>query len=124
MTEVQIKKLFEGCTTEKTVYQRLKKYGLVYEDARAMGECDYFNISAESPMHNLIFCKCETWEGNKMKTYQENKSRVREMAIDWQIEASENDYSYGELADFQDIFYRLGKRYGLLKEFRENGIPC
>ena len=44
MTEMQIKKLFGGCTTEKTVYQRLKKYGLVYEDARAMGECDYFNV--------------------------------------------------------------------------------
>ena len=44
MTEMQIKKLFSGCTTEKTVYHRLKKYGLVYEDARAMGECDYFNV--------------------------------------------------------------------------------
>ena len=59
-----------------------------------------------------------------MKTYQENKSRVREMAIDWQIEASENSYSYGELAYFGEIFRKLGKRYGLLREFRENGIPC
>ena len=59
-----------------------------------------------------------------MKTYQENKSRVREMAIDWQIEASENDYSYGELSYFGEIFRKLGKRYGLLREFRENGIPC
>ena len=44
MTEQQIKKLFSGCTTEKTVYDRLKRYGLDYEDARAMGECDYFNV--------------------------------------------------------------------------------
>lgn len=59
-----------------------------------------------------------------MKTYQENKERVRQMAIDWQIEASEHDYSYGELSDFAEIFNRLGKRYGLLREFRENDIPC
>ena len=44
MTEQQIKKLFSGCTTEKTVYQRLEKHGLPYEDARASGECDYFNV--------------------------------------------------------------------------------
>lgn len=59
-----------------------------------------------------------------MKTYQENKERVRQMAIDWQIEASENCYSYGELAYFGEIFNLLGKRYGLLREFRENAIPC
>ena len=59
-----------------------------------------------------------------MKTYQENKERVRQMAIEWQYETSEHDYSYGELSDFAEIFNRLGKRYGLLREFRENAIPC
>lgn len=59
-----------------------------------------------------------------MKTYQENKERVRQMAIECQYEASEHDYSYGELSDFAEIFNRLGKRYGLLREFRENAIPC
>ena len=44
MTEAQIKKLFDGCTTEKAVYARLKRYNLPFTDARAMGECDYFNI--------------------------------------------------------------------------------
>lgn len=32
--------------------------------------------------------------------------------------------SYSELAEVGERFYMLGKRYGLLKEFRENGIPC
>lgn len=59
-----------------------------------------------------------------MKTYQEKKEDARQIAIDWQIEASEHDYSYGELAYFGEIFNRLGKRYGLLREFRENAIPC
>lgn len=44
MTEAQIKKLFDGCTTEKTIYARLKRYKLPFTDARALGECEYFNI--------------------------------------------------------------------------------
>lgn len=57
-------------------------------------------------------------------TYAERKENVREEAIDWQYEASEKNLSYGELAEAGDYFYKMGKRYGLLREFRENGIPC
>lgn len=56
--------------------------------------------------------------------YQRAKENAREKAIDWQLEASEKDYSYGDLANFRVYFYELGRRYGLLREFRENGIPC
>ena len=57
-------------------------------------------------------------------TYAERKENAREIAIDWQIEESERSLSYGELAEAGEYFYKLGKRYGLLREFRENGIPC
>jgi hypothetical protein len=30
--------------------------------------------------------------------------------------------SWGELADWQEHFEKLGRRYGLLQEFRENSI--
>lgn len=33
-----------------------------------------------------------------------------------------DDIKFGELYEFGAYFERLGKRYGLLKEFRENGI--
>lgn len=56
------------------------------------------------------------------KTYQEKKEAAREQAIDWQLWASEQNLSYGELADYADHFERLGRRYGLLQEFRENAI--
>lgn len=56
--------------------------------------------------------------------YQRAKENAREKAIDWQLESSEKDYSYGDLANFGVYFYKLGRRYGLLREFRENGIPC
>jgi len=32
------------------------------------------------------------------------------------------EYSYSDLARCQRYFEKLGRRYGLLKEFRENGI--
>lgn len=43
-------------------------------------------------------------------------------AIEWQLDYGNHNYSYGELADFCEYFRRLGKRYGLLREFHENGI--
>lgn len=59
------------------------------------------------------------------KTYAENKERARDIAIEWShIAAEQGNLSYSELAEAGDYFYRLGKRYGLLREFRENAIPC
>ena len=57
-----------------------------------------------------------------MKTYQERKAEARQAAIDWQMDSTEQNYSYGELYEFRTHFEQLAKRYGLLKEFRENGI--
>ena len=54
--------------------------------------------------------------------YRENKERVRNEAIEWQLSFADHDYSWGELLVFQTRFEKLGRRYGLLKEFRENGI--
>ena len=57
-----------------------------------------------------------------MKSYQRAKRNARERAIEWQHDFDNHNYSYGELAYWGDYFYRLGQRYGLLTEFRENGI--
>ena len=63
---------------------------------------------------------------DKMKstktTYARNKAVARHEAIDWQNDFCNHNYSYGELAEFGYYFEKLGRRYGLLKEFRENGI--
>ena len=55
-------------------------------------------------------------------TYETKKEMARQEAIDWQNDFCNYNYSYGELAEFGYYFEKLGKRYGLLKEFRENGI--
>lgn len=55
-------------------------------------------------------------------TYQEQKGSAIDTAIEWQKKVAESDYSYEEYADAYDYFSKLAKRYGLIREFRENGI--
>ena len=57
-----------------------------------------------------------------MSKYYEKKAEIREQAIMWQLDFNNHNYSWKELADYGEYFYKQGKRYGLLKEFRENGI--
>lgn len=56
--------------------------------------------------------------------YKELKEKARQIAIDWQNTDADFQYSYEGLAMIGEYFYKLGKRFGLLREFRENGIPC
>lgn len=55
-------------------------------------------------------------------TYQQQKEKARQKAIEWQYENSQEPMSYGELANTTRYFMALAKRYGLVKEFTENGI--
>ena len=55
-------------------------------------------------------------------TYQQGKERARERAIEWQHAFQNQAYGYKDLAEWADVFERLGKRYGLIREFKENGI--
>lgn len=44
------------------------------------------------------------------------------MAVDYSYESGELVQSYAEVAEMGAKFEKLGRRYGLLREFRENGI--
>ena len=57
-----------------------------------------------------------------MSRYARAKENARQKAMDWQTDYYNNNYSYGELASFMEYFAKLAKRYGLITEFRENGI--
>ena len=57
-----------------------------------------------------------------MTTYAQKKAEAQQEAIDYQTTKATKPMSYTELAHYSDYFTKLGKRYGLLKEFRENGI--
>ena len=55
------------------------------------------------------------------KTYAEKQSNLQDKAIEFQY-ADEGGLSWSEFAEVTDFFARYGKRFGLLREFRENGI--
>lgn len=55
------------------------------------------------------------------KTYEEKKENLRQLAIDFQLSDIIN-LSYGELAEIYTFFKKNAKRYGLIQEFKENGI--
>lgn len=54
--------------------------------------------------------------------YEKRKAEVREEAIKYSYSDEEEELSYEELANKQAYFRRLGKRYGLLREFKKNAI--
>lgn len=57
-----------------------------------------------------------------MNKYQKNKARTRQTAQAWQSAMAEAVTTWAELAEATTYFEKLGKRYGLIKEFKENGI--
>ena len=57
-----------------------------------------------------------------MNTYQKAKERARNKAIEWQLDFNNHNYSWEELANYKNYFEGLAKRYGLVREFRGNGI--
>lgn len=51
-----------------------------------------------------------------------SKEEARQIAIDWQFWASNKSLSYSELATYGHYFEKLGRKFHLIKEFKENGI--
>ena len=47
---------------------------------------------------------------------------ARDVAIEWQHWVSEQNLSYGELAEWQSFFEELAERFDLTEEFTENGV--
>lgn len=57
-----------------------------------------------------------------MTTYKNRKAAARDAAIMVQQEAAEQSQSWEEVAETADRLERLARRFGLLREFRENGL--
>ena len=55
--------------------------------------------------------------------YEKRKAKARQEAIEFQTDIFPNsNLSWGELYEWQQYFRSLGRRFGLMKEFKENGI--
>ena len=58
-----------------------------------------------------------------MSEYQKRKEAAREKAMQFIYNCNMGVlYSWYDIARIQDNFERLAHRYGLLREFRENGL--
>lgn len=51
-----------------------------------------------------------------------NKDKARAIAIEIQQRLSNEKTSYSELIEIQTKLKKIGKRAGLIKEFKENGL--
>ena len=56
------------------------------------------------------------------KTEIRTREQARAAAQRWQQWTSGQNLSYGEYAYYADYFTKLGKKFGLMREFKENGI--
>lgn len=54
--------------------------------------------------------------------YKIKKEKARRIAIDWQFNFANRSHSWQYCTIWQHRFERIGRKYGLLREFRENGI--
>lgn len=55
-----------------------------------------------------------------MTNYEKRKEEIREQAIEWQ--ESNKYYTWAEISEKVHYFAEQGRKYGLLREFHENGI--
>ena len=57
-----------------------------------------------------------------MSKYMQKKEAARNEAINWMITTANDSMSWSDLLNYQDHFLTIGRRYGLIREFHENGI--
>lgn len=57
-----------------------------------------------------------------MTKYYERKAHARQISIDWQLNFNNQTRHWNYCIQWAARFERIGKKYGLLKEFKENGI--
>ena len=103
---------------KKQFRNELRKWKRNYNIVHKYQNGTIFNITLEEKPLTEIYKR----QFKERLYYQRMKRRARNTAIYWQEKFSEKSMSYEELAKAQSHFEKLGKRYGLLAEFRENGI--
>jgi hypothetical protein len=90
------------------------EYCNLYDD----NEISIFNAATFSPdiEYQLLPLKISG------KTYAERKDAAHQLAIDYQYLTDCGGLSWGEYAAITSYFEKIGRRYGLIQEYRENGI--
>lgn len=77
------------------------------------------NVRAKKPK-KITSTKRAPQKKKKPTSYARGKESARTEAIDWQT--SDKAMSYADLVKAHEHFSRQAKKFGLKKEFEENGI--
>ena len=96
-------------TTSKNLFGMICKYCLRQTGARSFE----------------VLGKSEIWTSRpdkKLSAYQKKRFFLEEFAKQWQYDFAEMIYSWEDVIFWGNFFETYGKKYGLLREFRENGI--
>lgn len=64
----------------------------------------------------------KTWSIRKLTPYRKKKSLAQQLAIDWQQQNINKAHSWKWTCQWFLRWERIGKKYGLIREFKENGI--
>lgn len=104
----------------------MSKYNIFVADVKK----EYIEICGTwDRVHALTFNPCGAYVVRELrtrgKTYAERKANAAELAKELQnVESDLNGggLSWGEYNIITDFFEEVGRRFGLLREFRENGI--
>ena len=88
------------------------------ETAELYYDWDKFHSDTFSPYTQFVSLIDFTIHG---RDYQSRKESLRDIAVEWSHNNGIDLYA-SELFEIEDWFYKNGKRYGLLEEFRENAI--
>ena len=83
--------------------------------------CKYYTVQTGA----RTFCAVglREWNGRpNYSDYHTNQLILQSVAQDWQHDFNCIAYSWDDLAGWGDFFAEIGRKFGLLREFRENGI--
>ena len=94
-----------------------KTYNYIYKNS--VNGWKEYHADTFSPNTNIIGLLEFKLSG---KTYEERKASAEDLAKEYQLYYSCYDWSYMELTIIYDYFEKVGKKYGLLKVFKENAI--
>jgi len=125
--ENEPQEIFEWWIVSTYLYRKLKDKG---EPVLEWGNNNYWGrtCSGQAIMLDGVISEiCEEAvkreRRNKMKaTAIKSKAEARQKAIDWQAWQGRRSMSTTEVMRWAEYFRVLGKRFGLLREFKENGI--
>lgn len=59
---------------------------------------------------------------HKLTAREKAQVTLQDFAHYWQMDFSDMKYAWGDICDWNDFFTEYGRKYGLLREFKENGI--